>query len=166
MRSVSSAGILKQCMGARNRVGIGSSYLARQAIQAGRIDSLESAFGLLRSLKIRAKGVRLRVDIEQNHLGVTTLEDVCLDLRLGRKHVQNCNGLFIAADLIHIRERPFRGAVNLNYGSGSSSYTNIFAGFLLKQTVLLGTFKITLFDLCRCSLTWIDAPITFFFTIS
>jgi hypothetical protein len=39
----SSAGILEQSMGARNRVGIGLSYRsAHQAIEAGGIDSLES----------------------------------------------------------------------------------------------------------------------------
>jgi hypothetical protein len=41
-------------MGARNRVGIGLSYWARQATQPGGIGSLESIHGLLKSLKIRA----------------------------------------------------------------------------------------------------------------
>ncbi len=48
----SSAGILKQSVGARNRVGIGVVVPARQATLAGGIVSLESIPGLLNSLKI------------------------------------------------------------------------------------------------------------------
>ncbi len=51
----SSAGIFKQSMGARNRIGIGLSYRPHQATQAGGIVSLESSLGLLTSLKIRAQ---------------------------------------------------------------------------------------------------------------
>jgi hypothetical protein len=50
------AGISKQSMGARNRVGIGLSYRpARLHIKPGGIGSLESILGLLKSLKIRAQ---------------------------------------------------------------------------------------------------------------
>jgi hypothetical protein len=48
------AGIFKRSMGARNRVGIGLSYWPARGYKAGGIDSLESIFGLLKSLKIRA----------------------------------------------------------------------------------------------------------------
>ncbi len=54
----SSAGIFKQSMGARNRVGIGLSFLPRQATQPGGIGSLESILGVLKSLKIRAQDSR------------------------------------------------------------------------------------------------------------
>jgi hypothetical protein len=47
------AGIFKQSMGARNRVGIGLSY-QRQTTQPGGFYSLESILELLKSLKIRA----------------------------------------------------------------------------------------------------------------
>ncbi len=47
------AGLFKQSMGARNRVGVGLSYrLAR--LQTGGIGSLKTILGLLKSLKIRA----------------------------------------------------------------------------------------------------------------
>ncbi len=49
-----SAGIFKQYMGVRNRVGIGLSY-RHARLQPGGIGSLESIFGLLISLKIRAQ---------------------------------------------------------------------------------------------------------------
>ncbi len=50
--SITSAGIFKQSMGARNRVGL--SYVpARQATQPGGVGSLEAILGLLKSLKIR-----------------------------------------------------------------------------------------------------------------
>jgi len=50
-----SAGIFKQSMGARNRVGIGLSYRPARLlhIQPGGIVSLETILGLLESLKIR-----------------------------------------------------------------------------------------------------------------
>jgi hypothetical protein len=41
-------------MGARNQVGIGYCYRARQATHPGGIGSLEWILGLLKSLKIRA----------------------------------------------------------------------------------------------------------------
>ncbi len=50
-----SAGIFKQSMGARNRLGIGLSYTARQATQPGGIGFLESIIWLLKRLKIRAQ---------------------------------------------------------------------------------------------------------------
>ncbi len=50
-----SAGIFKQSMRARNRVGIGLSYRPARLHTALRIGSLESIFGLLKSLKIRAQ---------------------------------------------------------------------------------------------------------------
>jgi hypothetical protein len=49
-----TARIFRQSMCARNQVGTGLSGPARQATQAYRIDSLESIFGHLKSLKIRA----------------------------------------------------------------------------------------------------------------
>ncbi len=45
------AGLFKQSMGARNPVGIGLSYRASQPSEIG---SLESILGLLKSFKIRA----------------------------------------------------------------------------------------------------------------
>ncbi len=49
------AGIFKQSMGAKNRVGICRVALpARLATKAGGIDSLESILVFLKSLKIRA----------------------------------------------------------------------------------------------------------------
>jgi hypothetical protein len=48
------AGIFKQSMGARNRVGIIVVVPARQATQPGGIGSLKLILGLLKSLKIRA----------------------------------------------------------------------------------------------------------------
>jgi hypothetical protein len=51
---VACAGIFKQSMWARNRVGIGIVVPARQATQPGGISSLESILRLLKSLKIRA----------------------------------------------------------------------------------------------------------------
>ncbi len=51
-----SAGIFKQSMGARNRVGICRDVVhTSQATQPGGIGSLESILGLLQSLKIRAQ---------------------------------------------------------------------------------------------------------------
>ncbi len=47
-----NAGIPEQSMEARNRVGIGFVVPARQATQAGRIDSLESIPGLFKRFKI------------------------------------------------------------------------------------------------------------------
>ncbi len=47
-----SAGIFKQSMGARNRVGIGLSY---RPARLHSLDELESTLGLLKSLKIRAQ---------------------------------------------------------------------------------------------------------------
>jgi hypothetical protein len=44
----------KQSMGTRNRVGIGLSYRPARLHSPGRIGSLESILGLLKSLKIRA----------------------------------------------------------------------------------------------------------------
>jgi hypothetical protein len=53
--AVACAGIFKQSMGARNREGIGLSYVpARQTTQPGRIGSLEWILGLHKSVKIRA----------------------------------------------------------------------------------------------------------------
>jgi hypothetical protein len=51
-----SAGISKQSMGARNRVGIGLSCRPARLlhIQPGGTGSLESILGLLKSVKIRA----------------------------------------------------------------------------------------------------------------
>jgi hypothetical protein len=60
-RIVPRAGIFKQAMGARKRVGLGLSY-QRQATQPGRIGSLESILGLLNSLKIRAPVAGLRIE--------------------------------------------------------------------------------------------------------
>jgi hypothetical protein len=51
------AGIFKQSMGARDRVGIGLSLLARQATKAGGIHSLESIPGLHKRFKIRPLSV-------------------------------------------------------------------------------------------------------------
>jgi hypothetical protein len=45
-------------MGARNRLGIGLSYTARQATQPGGIGFLESIIWLLKSLKIRAQATK------------------------------------------------------------------------------------------------------------
>ncbi len=53
LRDVCS-GNFKQCNGARNRLGIGLSYPARQATKYGGIDALETISGLLKSFKIRA----------------------------------------------------------------------------------------------------------------
>ncbi len=55
--TITSAGIWKQSMGARNRVGIGLSYrlASRQATQPGEIGSMESILGILKSIKIRAR---------------------------------------------------------------------------------------------------------------
>jgi hypothetical protein len=50
----SGAGIFKQSVGARNRVGIVVAVPARQATQPSGIVSLELILGLLTSLKIRA----------------------------------------------------------------------------------------------------------------
>jgi hypothetical protein len=47
--------IFKQSKWARNRVGIGLSYRLARIHRAGEIDSLESIFGLFKSLKIRAQ---------------------------------------------------------------------------------------------------------------
>jgi hypothetical protein len=53
--SAPCAGIFKPFMGARNRVGRNRVVVpARQDTQPGGIGSLESIFGLLQSLKIRA----------------------------------------------------------------------------------------------------------------
>jgi hypothetical protein len=54
-----SAGIFKQSMGARNRVGIGLSY--RTARLHSGIGSLESILGLLKSLKIQTQPWLVRV---------------------------------------------------------------------------------------------------------
>jgi hypothetical protein len=48
--NVSSAGIFKQSMGARNRVGRGLSFRTVR-LHAGEIDSLESILGPFKSLK-------------------------------------------------------------------------------------------------------------------
>jgi hypothetical protein len=47
---VAGAGIFKQSLGARNRVGIGLSYRPAM-LHSGGIDTLESILGLLKSLK-------------------------------------------------------------------------------------------------------------------
>ncbi len=53
-----NAGIFKQSIGARNRVGIGLSYRpARLVHRANGVDSLESILWLLKSLKIRANQI-------------------------------------------------------------------------------------------------------------
>jgi hypothetical protein len=56
-----SVGIFKQSKRARNRVGLGLSYRPRQATQPGDIGALESILGLLKSLKIRALIVYVRI---------------------------------------------------------------------------------------------------------
>jgi hypothetical protein len=53
LRGVFCAGIFKQSMWARNRVGLGLSY-RHAKLQAGGINSLESIPELLKSLKFRA----------------------------------------------------------------------------------------------------------------
>jgi hypothetical protein len=50
-----SAGIFKQPLGARNRVGVGLSYRLARLHRAGGIDSMESIPGLFKSSKIRAQ---------------------------------------------------------------------------------------------------------------
>ena len=54
-----SAGILKQAMGARNRVGIGLSYRPARMHRLG-VDSLELILERLKRLKIRALGAAVR----------------------------------------------------------------------------------------------------------
>jgi hypothetical protein len=59
-----SAGIFKQSMGARNRVGIGLSYWPARLHSLVELVSLESILGLLKSLKIRAQEVVERTNTE------------------------------------------------------------------------------------------------------
>jgi hypothetical protein len=54
-----SAGILKQSMGARNRVGIGLSY---RSVRLHRL--AESIPGLLKSIKIKSLDIYLYISIE------------------------------------------------------------------------------------------------------
>jgi hypothetical protein len=39
---------------------------------------------------VSMQGIRLRVNIEKNHVGVTTLEVLCLDFLIVRQHVGYC----------------------------------------------------------------------------
>jgi hypothetical protein len=57
LANVARAGILKQSMGARNRVGIGLSYRPARLQKAGGIDSLESILLLHKRLKIPAQSL-------------------------------------------------------------------------------------------------------------